>query len=114
MHLTSQEDDVKIPKDQKLAAYTQPLKGNLNADQKRLVLSGIATVDDPDAIDLASGLLNDPDVQTEAEQAVIATCKFMAGPHPAKVRTALNKVIAESKNEDNRKAAQNAIDLMKK
>ncbi len=114
VHLTSQEDDVKIPKDKKIAAYTQLLKGNLNADQKRLVLSGIATVDDPDAIDLASSLLNDADVQNEAEQAVIATCKFMAGPHPAKVRTALNKVIAGSKNEDNRKAAQNAIDLMKK
>jgi len=114
VHLTSQEDDVKIPKDKKLAAYTQILKGNLNADQKRLVLSGIATVDDPDAIDLASNLLSDPDVQTEAEQAVIATCKYMAGPHPAKVRTALNKVIAESKSEDNRKAAQNALDLMKK
>ena len=114
VHLTSQEDDVKFSKDQKLDAYTQLLKGKLNADQKRLVLSGIATVDDPRAIDLASGLLNDPDVQNEAEQAVIATCKYMAGPHPAKVRAALNKVIAESKNADNRKAAQNAIDLMKK
>ncbi len=113
VHLTSQEDEVKIPKDTKLAAFKQLLQGKLTADDKRLVLSGISTVNDPQALDMALGLVNDPEVQVEAEQAVIEVCKLIRPAHTPRVRTTLNKLVAETKNADNRKAAQNLIDLLK-
>lgn len=113
VHLTSQEDDVRIPDDKKLDAFAKILGQPLDAAEKRLVLSGLAAVANERALALSVGLMSDAEVQPEAEQAVIKICQAIRGKHPAKARAALKKVEAESKSADNRQSAKDILDKMK-
>lgn len=109
VHLLAQEDDVKFPNDKKLDALEKLLSGMTDAGDKKLVLSGLETVPDKRALALASGLLDDSSVRPETEQAVIHIATAIKGKNPKIARVALNKVLASTSNEDNRKTIKGLL-----
>ena len=113
VHLLAQEDDVKFTNDKKLEALEKLLGDAGDAGDKRLVLSGLETVPDKRALDLAAGLLDDSGVRPEAEQAVIHIATAIKAKNPKIARAALNKVLATTTNEDNRKAIKDLLKTIK-
>ena len=69
-------------------------------DEKRLILSGLGAVKDPDALKLSAAYLDDAEVKGEAELAVVALLDTMKPPYPAEVPALLKKIVASSQNQD--------------
>ncbi|HWY78161.1 MAG TPA: HEAT repeat domain-containing protein, partial [Verrucomicrobiae bacterium] len=109
VRLTTQEENVKLSNDKKLDTLTRILGTPLDADEKRLVLSGLATIADDRALPVAAGMLDDDAAKAEAEQAVIHIAESISKQHPAEARDALKKVLAAATDDAVKKAVQTAL-----
>jgi len=89
-----QEEGVKLSNDQKLAALKTILDKPLEAPGKRLVLSALGPIPDPQALALAAAMLDDPAVRAEAAQSVLLLAQSLAATHPYEAAAALSKVLA--------------------
>ena len=76
-----------------------------DANEKKRVLSGLASTGSAAGLDMAAGYLGDAALQAEAELAVVKICQAIYESHPAKAKGALEKVIRQTKNESLRKQA---------
>ena len=94
VRLATQEEGVKLSNEQKLAAFKTILDKPLDAPEKRLVLSGLASIPDRQALGLAAAMLDDPAVQAEAAQSVIAIAGSIATTQPDAAGAALTKALA--------------------
>jgi HEAT repeat protein len=68
-------------------------------DEKRLLLSGLATVGSADALALAIGLSASPGLRAEAEMAALAIAQMTAAAWPNDTRDALAKLAASAADE---------------
>jgi HEAT repeat protein len=109
VRLATQEESVKLPNDKKLETLTRILGTPLDADEKRLVLSGLATIADDRALPVAAGMLDDDAAKAEAEQAVIHIAESISKTHPDEARNALKKVLAAATDGAVKKAVQTAL-----
>ena len=113
VRLMTQEEGVNFKNNTKLDALEKILKGQLDTGEKRLVLSGLATISDRRALILAAGFLDDAEVKAEAEQAVVKIAPSVMKGHPAEAGAALKRVIAVSSNDDTHKSARALLDKIK-
>jgi HEAT repeat protein len=97
-----------------LEIYSQLLSDARGPDEKKLVLSGLANVSDPKALQLVCGCLDDEAVKAEAALAVVKIAGGICGSYPDQAKAALQKVIAGSTDDSLRKLAQDVINTIEK
>lgn len=113
VRLTTQEESVNLSNAQKLEALNAILATPLDTQGKQSVLSGLAAVPDPKALNAAVKLLDDSSVKAEAEDAVVRIATAIGHEHPAQARAALKKVVSESSDAGIKKSAQAALKKIK-
>jgi len=105
MRLTAQDASGKLSVRQRLDALKALLDCATRVEEKRLILSGLAGIPDPDALGLTVPLLDNADVQNEAAQAATKIAGTMAATQSAAVSAAMKKVLAVSSDGAVRQAA---------
>jgi HEAT repeat protein len=76
-----------------VAEYAGLLALAKRADERKLVLSGLASVAHPDALSQVMPLLDDPAVRDEAGQATVKIGAAIAGSHRDAARSAMRRVV---------------------
>jgi HEAT repeat protein len=109
VRLTTQEETIKLPAKEQIEPLKTILVTTLSADQKRVVLAGLAEIPDVQSLQLAEPMLVEAAIQLEAAKTVtkIASALPYAQAQPA--AAALKKVLAATTDADARKAAETAL-----
>jgi HEAT repeat protein len=105
----AQEEGAKLSTAQKLDGFKTILDTSLDDQEKRAILSALASIGDEFSLALAVRLMDEPAVRPEAAQAVIQISNAVLAERPAQARAALQKVLAMDISPDARKSAQNAL-----
>jgi hypothetical protein len=92
--LESDRDD-----DATIAMYQQAMDIAPNANEKRMVLSGLSNVRTYEALQMAKSYLDDPELATEAQAAVVKIAPMQMREHGPEVRELLEKIMNETKSE---------------
>ncbi|HEY5914911.1 MAG TPA: HEAT repeat domain-containing protein [Verrucomicrobiae bacterium] len=108
VRLATREEGVQLASSQRVEAFKTLLGTTLSPEQKRLVLSGLAEVPDPEALKLVEPMLADPAVRSEAAQAAVKIAPALADADLA--TSALKKVAAAETDPATRQAAQAALE----
>jgi len=87
------------------------MKGATQSEEKKLVLACLATSSNPSAIEIVEPLLDDSSVKAEAELAMLAVVRNMAGPNPKLARQAAQRL---RKKADNKKVKREAAAIMRR
>jgi histone acetyltransferase (RNA polymerase elongator complex component) len=77
--------------------------------EQKLVLSGLANVSDPGALSMVEPFLQVETVRAEAAMAAIKIAGAIIETHPDWAKTAMNKLLAVSKDEDLRRQAEEIV-----
>ena len=105
-------DQTNLPPAKKIEIVTRLKEQQLNAEEKRLLLSILGGVPDPAALPLAQGMMADADVKVEAADAVVQIAKSISIEHPTEAKAALQSVLKNPPNDDVRKSARQALNQM--
>ena len=100
-----------------LGVYAGLMSDVRNAGEKKLVLSGLANVQDLKAMQMALACLDDDAVKTEAALAVVKIGGAICGSHPSEVKAAVRKALARigpAADESLRQQAQEIINTIEK
>ncbi len=81
--------------------------------EQKLVLSGLANVSDPGALSIVEPFLQVETVKAEAAMAAIRIAGAILENHPDGAKTAMNKLLAVSKDEDLRRQAEEIVQKSK-
>jgi HEAT repeat protein len=101
------------PAQETIGMYKQAMSLASDTSEKKMVLSGLATIKSIAALQMVSDYLEDKALQQEAEVAVVKIAEATVGSHPAESKAALQKIIQASKNELLRQKAQEVIKQIK-
>jgi len=82
-----------------LSLYQKALGFAKRADEKKQVMAGVANVATPEAMAMVRPMLSDPELQGEAAAAVLKIAEAIAGSQPAAAKSALDDLVADSKDE---------------
>jgi HEAT repeat protein len=93
VRLVTQDQPAPLPVAQKIDALKAILNSNPNAEGKRLILSGLSSIADSQALALAAAMLDDPAVKVEAAQSIIQIAGSPASIRPEEAGEALKKVL---------------------
>ena len=102
------------PASEKVKTFSDLLARTERADDRKVILSGLANVADPAALKLVEPLLSNADVQAEAELAVLKIAGGLVKSAPAEAKAAATKLQAESKNETTRNRATKILSELEK
>ena len=80
-----------------------------NLQEKKLMLSGLANIADPEALTIVEPFLQDETIRAEAAMATIRIARAIARTHPEQAMTAMNKLLAVSQSRSLRKQAKEII-----
>ncbi|MBA7609743.1 hypothetical protein ES703_16937 [subsurface metagenome] len=105
--------DSDRPEAETLRLYQEAMGLASAASEKKMVLSGLGNVGTVAALELATGYLDDSELQQEAEAAVGMIARSIASDHPQETREALEKVLQVTENDQLRGQIQQFIDQMK-
>jgi len=97
------------PLDETAGLYARVLKLAERADERKLVLAGLADVAHPDSLKLIETLLSDPALSAEAQTAAVKVARGVAGSEFDLAAAALEKVAAAAVDGRIKKAADDAI-----
>ncbi len=106
--------DSQRPPDETIKMYQQAMELAPNANEKRMVLSGLANVKSLAALRMAEGHLQDDGLRQEAEAAVIKIAEAAQAGHPKETKEVLRKIVRESKNDSVRQRAQKLIEQIER
>ena len=84
-----------------------------NADEKKLLLGGLANVHDPVALKLVEPYLSEKEVQAEAAQAAVSLAPSLCGASRDATKSALQKVMELPVDKDLQQSALNMLDVIK-
>ena len=104
--------DAKTKPAETIARFRKAMDLAGGLSEKRMVLAGIATVNEVAALDLAVEYMSDASLAQEAQAAVIRIASGIAEENPEKARASLEKVLAATNNDTLRGQAQTVIDRM--
>ena len=93
--------------------YRTALKIAERPDERRMALAGLGTVPHRDALNLAQTYLDQPELQAEAEAAVIQAARLLAPTDNASARAAIEAILAQTTHDANREAAQAALESIR-
>jgi HEAT repeat protein len=113
VRLTTRDQTSVIPAARKIETLKTVLQDVFNTEGKRLVLSGLATIPDVQALDMAESLLGDPEVKVEAADATVQIARSISAKHPQKAADALHRVLAAAPDATVHKSAQAALKKIK-
>jgi HEAT repeat protein len=109
VRLATQEETIKLSVKEQI----EPLKAILatapSADQKRLVLAGLAEIPDAEALKLAEPMLDEAAIQLEAAKTVTRIASVLPYSQAAPAASALKNVLAKTTDADARKTAESAL-----
>jgi len=94
------------PAAQSVALYRKAMDWAPDAQEKKAVLAGLATVPDAAALETALAYLSDTALQEEAAAAVVAIATAVEQSDQAAAQAAAQKVLAVSRNDQTRQKAQ--------
>jgi HEAT repeat protein len=100
------------PAEKTVEMYEKAMSLAPNAAEKRRVLSGLAKTRSRQALDMAKGYLDDPNLSREAEYAVVKIAEGIASDLPELAEETLKKIIEQTKNDTLRELAQGVLDEM--
>ena len=109
VRLTTQEETIKLPVKEQIEPLKTILATTLSADQKRVVLAGLAEIPDLAALKLAEPMLDEAAIQLEAAKAVTKIASALPYAQAKQRQPALKKVLATTTDADARKAAETAL-----
>ncbi len=109
VRLTTQEETIKLPVEERIAPFKAILAVALSDEQKRLVLSGLAEIPDLEALKLAEPMLNDATVQLEAAKATTKIASALPYAQAEEAKAALTKVVATTTDTEAQKVAKDAL-----
>jgi len=104
------------PEEETISMYKQAMELASSADEKKMVLSGLANVKSLAALEMAFRFrcLRDKAFEQEAEVAVIKIAEGTHGSHPQQTKAILQKVIQISKIDSLRQRAQELINQIER
>ncbi len=97
---------------QAVKTYGELLAGTQRADDRKVLLSGLANVADPGALRLVEPFVGDAQVQAEAELAMLSIASGISGLAPADAKAAATRLKAESKSQATRDRAAKLLAQM--
>jgi len=97
------------PVERTVEMYKKAMALASNADEKKMVLSGLANVKGLSALEMAVGCLNDVNLQQEAAVAVVRIAERLGDGYLGKTKAALQKAIEVSKSESVREQAKKLL-----
>ena len=106
VRLTTQEETVKLPVKGQIEPLKAILATTVSADQKCLVLAGLAEIPNLEVLKLAEPMLDEPAIQLEAAKAVTKIASALPYEQAQPAASTLKKVIATTTDPDARKAAE--------
>jgi HEAT repeat protein len=109
VRLLTQEESVRLSATQRAEALKSILATPLRADQKRLVLAGLAEIPDAESLKLVEPLLEDAEVKAEAARAAIKLAPAVPGLPASDATALLKKLIATTSDASLRQAAEAAV-----
>jgi hypothetical protein len=109
VRLTTQEDAVKLALPQRLDVLKEILSTSVRADQKRLVLAGLAELPVLGSLELVQPLLQDPAVKIEAAQAAIKIAPALPIAQARPAAAALKLALAALTDSASRQVAESAL-----
>lgn len=113
VRLTMPEAPVSLPVTRKVEILKSVLPDAFNTEARRLVLSSLGNIQDPEALQMAESLLDDSDVKVEADDAVVRIARSISKKYPEKAAAALHRVMESSDDAAIRKSAQAALKRIK-
>jgi HEAT repeat protein len=108
-YLNLLDQDNTIDNKDKVNMYTEAMTLAKGAPEKRLVLSGIAKVNTPEAFKFATSYLGDQDVNDEAESAVLRIAWRLGADNIDLTLPVIKKVNSQTQNEEIKEQSGNLI-----
>lgn len=102
------------PVEEKMKIYGELMTRTKRNDDRKVILSGLASVHEAGALKLIESLLNDSQVQAEAEVAMLDIVDGIKGSAPAEALAVATKLQAESKSQATRDRAAKILGEMAK
>jgi type 1 glutamine amidotransferase/HEAT repeat protein len=99
--------------EQMLPMYRKAMALAQDANQKKIVLSGLANIKSFEALSIAGSFLDEAGLQAEAQAAVVKIAASTVTSHPQQTKELLEKVITVTKNELLRKKAKKVLSKIK-
>lgn len=97
---------------ERLPAYRDLLALAQRPDDRKLILSGLGSVPDPDAIPIVQPLLSDPSIRTEAESALLSIASSLTTSAPAQAEALARQLQASSTESSIREQAARVLDRL--
>jgi HEAT repeat protein len=101
------------PAEQTIDLYKKAMELAGDANEKKRVLAGLASMKSLAALDMAAGYLDDVALHLEAESAAVRIAPTLVAANPQRVKEVLQKVIQGTKNDAIREQAQKIISAIK-
>ncbi len=92
--------DNKMTEDQKFEACKYAYDLATSLDEKKIVVSGLAEIKSKGALQMAVGLLQNQELQSEAEAAILSMAGALGRIHPEYTKTELRKLISTTEDPD--------------
>jgi HEAT repeat protein len=100
--------------ERRLAMYGDALAAAARPEEKKLVLSGLADMPHPGALELAESCVGKPEIEAEAVAAIVKIARAISGAHREEATSALEKIVRTSRNQNARKQAKEAIEFIQR
>ena len=109
VRLTTQEETVKLSAQQQIEPLKAILATSISAEQKRVVLAGLAEIPDAAALTLAEPMLDEAAIQLEAAKAVTKIASALPYAQAERAASGLKKVVATTTDAEVQKAAETVL-----
>jgi len=110
VRVATQEEGVKITREQQVTVLKALLQSASNPAQKKMVLAGLSETPALDSLNLVDSLVEDADVRNEAARAAIKIGTALPSTQSQEALNVLNKALASASDDQTRRALQAAID----
>jgi HEAT repeat protein len=97
------------PAQKTLEMCRQAMSRTRSPEEKKLVLSGLASVADPKALTMVEPFLQTEAVRAEAAMAAVRIAGAIVRTHPDKAKPAMNRLLAVLQNQELRKQAEEIL-----
>ncbi len=109
VRLAGNTEDSLLSPFQRVEAFRKILPLVARPEEKWQMLSALAKIRDPGALELALPMMDDPATKAEAAEAVLKIAAALPVSQPGSARTALDKVLARVSDPAQRQAAAEAV-----
>jgi HEAT repeat protein len=92
--------DDKMSSEEKLGEIRQAFQMSANTAESRMVISGLSRIGSPPALEMAIGLLDDPELKSEAEAAVARIAEQTGWGYPEETTRQLNAILEKIDNKE--------------